>query len=269
MTKKNIMREFKMEEISVVDRPAQKGATMTIMKRDETVEIKKEENDMTKTVEDIQKNLDSVTTALETATAALAKAEVIASLSDAEKEYMKSFGDKEKEDFLALKPEDRKKKVAETKKNDETVEISGQTISKRDVGDSVFTIMKAQAADIAESKTRIEKAEKAAEFSKFEKRASVELKHLPGTDVEKAEVLQAVSGLGEAVVKRFDAILKAADEAIKSSFETVGVKKGIEAGSNEDKLNKAAADFRKNDPKLTEAQALVKAYEVHPDLVEV
>lgn len=34
MTKKKIMRAFKINEISVVDRPAQSGALMSIMKRD-------------------------------------------------------------------------------------------------------------------------------------------------------------------------------------------------------------------------------------------
>src|SRR5262245_30598248 len=34
-TRRRVMRRFKLSEISAVDRPAQKGATMTIMKREE------------------------------------------------------------------------------------------------------------------------------------------------------------------------------------------------------------------------------------------
>ena len=38
-TKKRIMREFRIDEISAVDKPAQKGARMTIMKRDDTATV--------------------------------------------------------------------------------------------------------------------------------------------------------------------------------------------------------------------------------------
>lgn len=270
---KKIMREFIMEEISSVDRPAQKGARMTIMKRDnvtpDNINKQKDNNMSEKTLEEVTKNLETLNKALEDTKAELAKANILAAMSDEEKAAMLKMDDKAKTDWLAMSSEDRKKKLAETKKNDEVIELHGQTISKRDVGDALFSVMKSQAEEIRKANERLEAAEKATAFAKFEKRASEELKNLPGTSAEKANILAFVSKADADVLKNIEAVLKAANSALDPAFNVIGKKNTVEEGSNEDKLNKYAAEFRKADPKLTEHQALDKAYRAYPELVEV
>jgi hypothetical protein len=74
--KRRIMREFNIEELSAVDRPAQEHAKMTIMKRDDETsqDIDKGDTEMTadekKQVADLQKSVADLTKQLEAATKA-------------------------------------------------------------------------------------------------------------------------------------------------------------------------------------------------------
>lgn len=270
LTKKKIMREFKMDEISSVDNPAQKGARMTIMKRDaeETGETlpdneTKEKTKMTaKTVEELTAEIAKVAKALEDEKAKVAKADAIAKMNDAEKAHFNKMDETAKTTWLSKTETDRTKIMTDLAKADETLVVGGETISKRAVGDVQFAMFKR----LSDAETRIAKAEEAAALATFEKRASVEFANLPGTDVEKAVILKAVSGLDEAVAKNIETLLKAANDANKAAFEKKGVNKGLAEDSPEGKLEKAAKEFRKADPKLTEAQAYVKALEANPEL---
>lgn len=268
---KRIMREFRIDEISSVDRPAQKGAKMTIMKREaENLDINKEDNmtnKVEKTVEELSADLANVTKSRDETKAALEKAEKLAGMSDAEKTYLEKMcaDDKAKKEFMDMSSDERKAKMTAAKKNDETVVISGQTISKSEVGEGAFAIMKAQAEAIASTEARIAKAEKAAAFAQFTKRAADELGNLPGTDVEKAEILEAVAALDDKIAKRLDAILKAANDAQKEAFEKKGVNKSVSEDSAEGKLEKRAKEIAK-DEKISFEKAYVKALDENPAL---
>lgn len=269
LTKKRIMREFRMDEISSVDNPAQKGARMAIMKRDEETGEKtpdnetKEKKKMTvaKTVEELNAEMTALAKSLEDEKAKVAKADAIAKMNDAEKAHFGKMDEAAKTAWLAKSETERAKVLSDLAKNDETLVVEGATISKREVGDANFAVFKR----LADAETRIAKAEKATAFAKFEKRAADEFAYLPGTDVEKAEILEAISGLEEKVVKNLETLLKAANDANADAFKKNGTKSGKIEKSGEDALDAATKEIMKRD-KVTEAVAMVKALEENPAL---
>lgn len=247
--KKKILKDFVLTEISGVDRPAQPTAKMTIMKRESEAgssgdinpDGEKMSEELTKKVAELEKALGETKTELEKAN--------------------KTMADMKAE-------EDKKKKMEEMQKNDETVEVAGQVIAKSAVGEASFAVFKAQAEQIAKAEERIAKAEEAAEMAKLEKRASEEFKHVPGTASDVAKMLKALGGMEESVAKNFEAVLKSVEEKNAVAFTTIGKSFGPAAGGAEEKLEKAAEEIRKSAPGMTKEQALVKAYEEHPELVK-
>lgn len=132
--------------------------------------------------------------------------------------------------------------------NDETLTVSGQTISKSAVGDESFAIFKALNSQLAKSQKeieksqeRIKKAEDEAELAKLMKRADDEFSFLPGTTEERAHMLKAIKDMPEAVQKSFETTLVTANKIAKSAFDTVGV--------NRTELEKSAKTF---EAKVTE-----------------
>lgn len=198
--------------------------------------------------------------------------DVTKKLAEIEKALAEKTAELEKayKDMAEMKAmEEKKKKEMEMKKNDETVEVSGQLISKSAVGAETFAVFKAQAEAIAKAEERIAKAEEAAELALLEKRAAEEFSHLPGSAADHAKVLKAMKAMPEEVAKSVEAIMKVAEESNAKAFETVGVSKAsAEVRSAEEKLEKAAEEIRKSAPTMTPEQAIVKAYELHPELVK-
>lgn len=192
-------------------------------------------------------------------------AELEKALAEKNVELEKAY--KEMAEMKAM--EEKKKKEMEMKKNDETVEVSGQLISKSAVGEETFAVFKAQAEAIAKAEERIAKAEEAAEMAKLEKRAAEEFKHIPGTASDVAKMLKALGGMEEDVAKSFEAVLKSVDEKNAEAFKTIGFSKSNRDTSGaEATIEKSAEEIRKSFPALTKEQALVKAYEMHPELVK-
>lgn len=192
-------------------------------------------------------------------------AEIEKALAEKTSELEKAY--KDIAEMKAL--EEKKKKEAELKKNDETVEVSGHIISKSVVGADTFAVFKAQAEAIAKAEERITKAEEAAELAILEKRAADEFSHLPGTSSDHAKILKSLKAMPDDVAKSIEAIMKIAEDTNAKAFKPVGVSKAkSEALSAEERLEKAAEEIRKSEPNLTKEQALVKAYEVNPELVK-
>lgn len=280
---KRIMHEFKLDEISAVDRPAQAHAKMTLMKRHNPADanvgdhIGKKENQMSdelKKVADLEKQVADMTAKAEAQTAQLAELTLKASMTDIEKNYYEGLDDTAKKSFAALSAADRLSKAklakAEKEAGDEVLKTSdGMEIRKSVVGDSMFAFAKSQEARISKQAEDLAKAQEATAMAGFTKKAETELAHLPGELTAKAELLKSVATLPEAVRTTLDTMLKAGDGALKVAFNTVG-KRGGEAreGSAEAQLNKKAADLRKADASLTQAQAITKAYNENPALVD-
>lgn len=224
---------------------------------------KTEESQManTKTVEDVTKTLDETTAKLAEVTAKLEKAEALAKMSDGEKAYMAKMSEDEKAAFMAMSPADRAKKMEGVKKNDETITVGGETVSKSAVGDEQFAVLKR----LATAETEIAKVREEAEIARLEKRAADEFANLPGTDTEKARVLKAIGALGEAEKASLEVVMKIANEANAKAFETVGKKAGEVENSPEAKLEKRAREIAA-DRKVSFEKGYVIALEEDPTL---
>ena len=166
-------------------------------------------------------------------------------------------------------PEDKKKMMAmmggmrkefeDVRKDDETFTMEGHTISKSEVGDGVFAVLKVQQA-------RIEKAEKSANDER-EARLTKELEaeaermfpNLPGTAVEKGLMLKNVRSLPEAQQEAQIKMLKAGNESMGDLFKETGAAGFAIEKSGEEKLDKIAKQFQDKDPNLTIEQAYAKA----------
>ena len=273
MTKK-IMQEFRIDEISFVDRPAQKGAKMTIMKRDDKEaedigKIQKEQPMTTKTVdiEALNKSLEDANASIKKMEGELAKAKVDASRSDDEKSFVAKMSDEDKEAFDAMSDKDKKKKMGDVKKDDETLVIKGTEIRKSEVGAAEFAIFKSLSEDAEKSATEITKARKETAFVKFEKRAADEMANLPGKDVEKANLLEAVfeAEFGTEVMATLDAIFKSANDTNEGAFKTIGKFVGEVDSDTKSKIDKATDEIMKRDS-IDKIAAIAKAWSENPKL---
>ena len=188
----------------------------------------------------------------------------MAALSDDEKTFIAKMTPEEKKKFMEASADEKKKQMDGVKKNDETLTVGGETISKSAVGDAQFAVFKRLAA----AEERIAKAEETARMATFEKKASEEYSTLPGTPAAIAKCLDVIEKAGGEVAKTFESILKAAADANKEAFVAKGGK-----GSNTDgndvfsQIDKLAVEIAARD-KIGKAAAIAKAWEENPALYE-
>jgi hypothetical protein len=282
------MHEFKLEEISAVDFPAQKGARMTIMKRD-SGEAPGGDNGLVskafteggnpmpdeKTVEDLQKQVDDLTKTLEAtsndntakladAEAKLAAAEARASMTDVEKAHFDSLEGDAKVAFGKLSATERKAVIVKAAEKDETLEIDGRTISKSKVGEDNFAVFKALQSET--EKNRKEAADERArrEMVELAKRAEDELKELPGETVAKAKVLKAMSGMADEDRAVLETMLKAGSKAIKMAFDKLGHAARTEVNGDPMAFEKRVSEIASRD-KIGKAEAMAVARKEYPE----
>lgn len=297
------MTKFTISELSGVDRPAQTGARVTIMKRDSGGDPAKADigqppgNQGAAMSTAIKKALGLA----DTATDAEVEAAITKSASDAAAKLAKAEQDlalltkvakmappvrAHYEALLKADTSDAKAKAAELadmkedeqdaamKKaaaGDETVVIEGRTISKRAVGEDMFAVMKAQAARITSSEAEIKKANDARDDATFAKRASEEFPHLAGTADERALVLKAISKMDDTAKAAAEAILKAAEGHAKFAFARAGAGGGGLPGGSESpeaKLTKLATEYQKANAGTTFAKAYDAVAQANPQLYE-
>lgn len=275
----NIMRKFRINEISGVDDPCQTGARAAIFKRNEATDtetgeaamadatLEKAQSDLAAAQATIEKNaadLKAATDGLAKAQADMADLQKRATLSDGTRDHLASLekaGDKDKaKAFLDMDEADRKKEVAKAAAGDETCVVEGRTISKRGVGEDVFAILKAQSDKITAGAEAIAKAQEQTALATFEKRANDEFPHLAGTSADRATVLKYLDAAPEPIKKAAETILKAAEGAAKFAFDKAGRSGGDQPddGSPEAALNKGATDLLKARPDL---KTFEKAYD--------
>ncbi len=201
------------------------------------------------------------------ATAALAAMTIISKLNDDEKAFMEGMDDKARKAFTALTSDERKGKMDLAKRDDETLVVDGNTISKSVVGDSMFAVIKSQQAQITTQADKVEKAQQAAVTATMTKRADAELGHLPGTSEEKAEVLKLLAGASEEVRTTAEAIFKSADEMAGKAFGKQGHTTGQSAisGTAVEKLD-TLAKAHATENKVDYATAYSAVIEKNEDL---
>lgn len=266
------MTRFRIDELSGVDSPAQKGARAAIMKRGGSTpeEIaaaaalakhdRSQHEGATAMLKEIAKSLGLPETATEAeVTAALTKnaadlaatqasvatlTKVAALSAPARAHYdalVKADKKKDAEDLLDMGADEADEAVKKLAKGDETVVIEGRSISKRAVGDDMFAILKAQAERITKSEADIKKANEATANAVFTKRAEQEFAHVAGTVEERVAVLKALDSADPAAKAAGEAVLKAAESVAKLAFEKLG--HSNDGGSDASAIKKATDAF--------------------------
>lgn len=267
MTKKKILKEFTLTEISAVDNPAQPTAKATIMKRHEVNpnELNKTEEVLNMTEEEIAKKVaDEVAKATEELTKQATELQLLADMNDADKEVYKAMTDEEKAEWAKLTPEERKKKKEDVAKRNETVEFEGKTVSKSVVGDETFEVIKSLAKKFEENEARVAKAEADAEMATLEKRASEEFKNIAGTPTEIAAVLKGLKSLPEEVATRIEGYMVAVNKSAADDFEVKGTKT---VSKSADAFNAKVEEIAKRDG-IKKSQAFLIAAKEHPELTQ-
>ena len=280
MPERTVFVDFEIDEISGVDRPAQKGARVVIMKRDtekpsaggdneEGVldeladdsspddgkrKTNKEEDTMSDKPKDQAKSPE--TAALEKR---VEKAEAVATMTDAQKAHYGTLEGDAAEAFLKKAPEEREAELAEVSKEDPVVykDLDGHEYRK---SDDERIVASAKRADKAVREGAAAKA--AAKKTEFEKRAGEEMAHFPGETEAKVAVLKALEEVPEEHREAAANMVKAADDALGGAFETRGVSTSPTFTKAEDQLDALAKKIQKDsDGKLSYEQAYAKALE--------
>lgn len=245
--KPHMLKNIKLDEISLVDRGANQHARITLFKRGEPMKDEdmsdamkakmKEYMDKGYSKEDAKRmcmgektekgghdmdpqELAEKLEALEGQVGDLTKR---AEAAEAEKAKLEKAADEAGFDIEEGKL---------TKRADpEYVEIEGEKFEKSAIPATILKALEAKETELAKAKAEQEEVSLA-------KRGAEELPHLAGTDLAKGKLLAAVDG-DEDVLKA----LKAADAALKKQMEEIGANPLNDEASATFRLNKMANDY--------------------------
>ena len=284
---KNIMRAFKMNEISAVDRPAQAGARMTIMKRDTSndnnstgherindmtdAELKKMLDDavkaalpaaVTTATADLTKKLTETTAALETLTKASAKKKPFDdSATDGEPEPdADDMNDNAKKAWRAYTEKRVAKAVAKAKEAFDAEIAKNADIAKNDETLEHDGVVLRKSV-IGEDQFKVMKSlTETNEINAFTKRVETEIPALPGTSIAKAKALRAVSKLAKEDREVVEAMLKGGNAAMKTQLTTLG-KDGNGDDTADGQIEKMVAAYMATDKTVSKAVAYTKVLE--------
>ena len=197
----NELLDLQLDEVSLVDSPANKSATVALFKRDTTMtdETKKEELEKAKS----HKPATEVETPEEDATDTMTEEE------EAKKPLAKSAREVELEAEV-----ERLTKALEAKeevtKADELIDFSGEMVAKSAIPAPVLK--------------KLEEVQKAQEVAELHKRAEADLPNFKGTVEQRGKLLKSIGGDADLL-----ALLRAADAAFAGLYQEVG-KTDVDAG---------------------------------------
>jgi hypothetical protein len=222
------------------------------------------------TEKDKMAELDDLNKQVSDLTNKLKESDLIAKMCDDEKMHMAKMGDKDKAAFMAMSAEDRKKKMATNKRDDEVIEVAGQTIAKSVVGAEMFAVMKFQQVQLKANEEAIAKAQLDAEMATLRKRADDDFAHVPGTTDERAALLKAAKAMPEAVQKTLEQVMTSYEKTIAKAFETQGhshADSPISKSANEQVETLAKAYKEKNGGTIEAARAAVMTDELYNQIM--
>lgn len=272
------LKNLVLNEISLVDRPANPGAKVSLFKRDNSEQVNLSDseksllekfvslfnkvntaNDQTEGVDKMadkeNQNTDTVTKAdLEAVTKSLKEVQdelafnkALNTLSNDERDFAKGLVDKAKKEFV-MEPDEakRKKTMEDAKKAD--ADKAGDVLKGLDP-----EVRKFFEDQLTAVNKRVDEAEKIAkderekrENMEFEKRAEHEFSNLSGDAVSKAKALKAISTIADKDAREYlESTLKTANTTVGKFFEELGGGHEPAAGSAADLLDKRAADLAK------------------------
>lgn len=258
------LKSLKLDELSLVDYPANHQARMTIHKRSDEVSDKQE------TAMDKKEFDEAIAKVAEKLTKTESEMKVLrlkADMSDDEKAHMEDLSEDQKGKFMGMSTDERKECMG-VKKSDEHIIVKGEKVFKSKVGDATFNVLKAQQEEIQKGAEDIKKAREEAEMTKLEKRVSDEFPEVAGDMLLKAKVLKHMSTAPEDVRKAFDAIMKSAQEMSAPAFKSIGHGQGNVIVTNDiqkarSTFNGKVAEIQKRD-KCSRTEAMRKAQQEHP-----
>jgi len=277
-------------ELSAVDRPAQPGATMAIMKRDDgddsaekispftdalsqsisaavtdkrlsgderTAEIEKSVASFLSSIREMVSKKDGpMPKSIEQLEADLAK--VSGELTDTSSKLAVATGQVTELTARAEKAESELEtaKADLLKATDEVLKIDENTeVKKSEVGEAQFKV----------TKSLVEKAEMAT----FEKRADTDFRHVVGKTEDKAKALKAIAGIAdEDTRKAVEAIVQSAENMAKQGFGMIGGNGGVPPTEEQSVAKRDFdAEVQKNiDAGMKRTEAMSKARRDHADL---
>lgn len=162
------------------------------------------------------------------------------------------------EDKLAKSEAQAKEDVAKAKAAQEAAEAKAAEVAKENVSSAVEKQLEAVVKQNLEMAQILKAQQEVLELNAFAKRANAELPNLPGDETQKAQLLKAVSNLGDSDKEYALQVLKSANEALSSAFQEVG-KANVEKKAPEDRLKAMAKEINEKNPSLTFEQAYTKA----------
>lgn len=262
------LRDIRLSEISLVDRPANPGARVALWKRHEdagtgsppagsTDAAGDGTNGVTDMpdkapdtrVAELEAALEKSKSANEALKLDLEKAQAIASLSEAEAAFMKGLEDGQRDEFALMSEKDRKRMM-----DDE---------EKRKAADPVTKALEEQRAELAKAQAETAELKKQLEAREFAKRAETELDAMPGEAMAKGEALRIVEQAGNEALK---AMLKAGNEACRQLTKERGVAGSPDDTAASDEVAKRIAELRKTNASLSDEAAKSELFKSDTDL---
>lgn len=214
--KKHIVKDMRLDEISLVDVPANSDSHVTLFKRagGESAGPSGESTmEETMTIEELKKQLEAAEGQVQDLTKA--------------------------RDTYKAEAEDAKSKLKakedKMKKSADTIEFNGERIEKSSVPPVVLEAIEKQNAEITKMKAE-------AEMADLRKRAEDQWPNLAGSADQKAKLLKSVEGMDEADKDDVLKSLKAADAAVAKAFQEVGTNEQADENSASAKLEKMARE---------------------------
>lgn len=280
-----LLTKIELEELSIVDDPANQHSYATIYKHKKGKNMA-DQNDIT--VGKLQKALDEVNKKLADTTAineAMTKQlddikvekellEKKSKMSDKEKEYMDDMDDEdEKKKFLEATEKQRADMIEKARSGDEEITVNGNVVRKSNVGDAVFEAMKSQQEQLDKQKDDIEKANKERIEKEIDAVVKTKYQHVAGTDAERAVALKAIRDLPEDAQKALTAIMDANEKLAKAAFEQLGVHSSY-TPTEQNEIKKARSDFETKvkeeieKSNCTKATAMQRVAAANPELAE-
>ena len=162
------------------------------------------------------------------------------------------------------------------KEDDESFEFDGQTITKSEVGNASFLMMKGLSTRLEKSEVETVAARKFAKeeqdkrlLKEFSDNAEKRWPNLPGTPVEKGETLKAIMDLPEAIQKSQLAMLDAGNTGNSTLFKEHGHSNASEGNDPNTKLDSLAkAHAEKHSVDFSKAYSAVLETAEGKDLYE-
>lgn len=238
MARKNIMRRFRMGEISSVDRPAQPGARAVLLKRDDTGiadppdpryspsnddskgEKLKKEKQMEKDLEKALARIAALEGDIAKRDADLTRANSIVSLSAPHRAHYDSLSKAEQDAFLSMDGNARDRQIELAKNADPVVYTTAKGIEiRKSAGEQVVQMAK----DADEALKKADEATKVLTDANITKRANEDLGNLAGDEATRKAVVKALDGIeDETVRKAAFAAVKSANTAAAAAFKKGG-----------------------------------------------